>query len=186
MSRRIQVMGQSGSGKSTLGLRLAEVLGVPHVELDALFWLPNWVERDGDEFRAMVAAATAGDAWVVSGNYSGRVRDLTWPRASMVVWLDLPLYVTLPRLIARSWRRWRQREVLWGTNVERFWPQLAVWDANSLVGYSLRARPRFRALMLGALADPEWAQARWIRLTSQREVDRFLASFMAEHAERSA
>lgn len=33
---KIHIIGDSGSGKSTLGKRLAEVLGVRFVELDAL------------------------------------------------------------------------------------------------------------------------------------------------------
>ena len=189
MVRRIQVMGPSGSGKSTVAARLATALGVAHVELDALNWLPGWVERDRDEFRALLAAVAAGDRWVVSGNYTSRGLVL-WERGEMVVWLDLPLHLTIPRQLTRSWRRWRTQELLWGTNVERFWPQLAVWDPNSLVGFSLRARPRFRRLMAEAMSDPRWSHLRIVRLTSQREVDRFVASveasMAAERAEGSA
>ena len=180
--RRIQVMGSSGSGKSTVGLRLAAGLGVPHVELDALFWLPDWVERDAEDFRARVRAATAGDRWVVSGNQTTRTRDVIWPRADTIVWLDLPLHVTIPRQLIRSWRRSRTRELLWGTNVERFWPQLVVWSPNSLVGYTLHSRGRFHRLMTSAMSDPVWAHIRFIRLTSQREVDRFVAAVLAEPA----
>jgi adenylate kinase family enzyme len=184
--RRIQVMGSSGSGKSTAGQRLAAGLGVPFGELDALFWLPGWVERDTDDFRTRVAAATEGDRWVVSGNYTGRLDGALWERAEIVAWLDLPLHVTMPRQVTRSWRRWRNHELLWGTNYERFWPQLAVWDPNSLIGYSLRARPRFHRAMLDAMVDPRWAHVRFVRLTSQREVDRFVVAMIAEHAEGAA
>lgn len=177
--RRIQVMGPSGSGKSTLGEQLAEHLGVPHVELDAINWLPGWTERPHEEFRAILAAQTAGDGWVVSGNYISRGSDeILWTRADLLVWLDLPLRVILPRQLARSWRRWRSHELLWGTNHERFFPQLKFWDQTSLVGYTLATRAQQRARLLEAMADPRWAHARWLRLTSQREVDAFLASML--------
>lgn len=179
MIRRIQVMGSSGSGKSTAGQRLAAGLGVPFVELDALFWLPGWRERDTDDFRARVAAATEDDRWVVGGNYTGRLDGALWDRAELVVWLDLPLHVTVPRQLLRSWRRWRSNELLWGTNYERFWPQLAIWNPTSLIGYSLRARPRFHRTMIAAMSDPRWAHVRFVRLTSQREVDRFVAATIA-------
>ena len=182
--QRIQVMGSSGSGKSTAGMRLAAALGVPHVELDAINWLPGWVERDVEDFRTRVRTATEGDAWVVSGNYSRRVSDVIWPRADTIIWLDLPLRVTVPRQLTRSWRRWRTQELLWGTNIESFWPQLAIWDPNSLVGFSFRSRPRQRATLLAAMTDPAWAHIRFVRLTSQREVDRFVASVAGGVEER--
>ena len=68
--RRVIVVGLSCSGKSTLGARLAEALDVPFVELDALYWKPNWTDSTAGEFREKILAATAGDDWVVAGSYS--------------------------------------------------------------------------------------------------------------------
>lgn len=177
MTNRIQIMGSSGSGKSTVGARLAAILGVPHVELDALRFLPDWVERDDADFRTLIDAATSSDAWVASGNYISKGQDLLWGRANMIVWLDLPLHVTIPRQLTRSWRRWRTQELLWGTNIERFWPQLAIWDPKrSIVGWTLASHKRHNQRMADAMTDPQWAHVRFTRLTSQREIDRFLAS----------
>ncbi|MBN0386682.1 (d)CMP kinase, partial [Pseudomonas aeruginosa] len=38
----INVVGTSGSGKSTLARRLAHRLELPWIELDRLYWRPNW------------------------------------------------------------------------------------------------------------------------------------------------
>jgi adenylate kinase family enzyme len=64
--RRIMVWGVSGSGKTALARRLAEALGVPAIQLDALFWNPGWVETPDDDFRKKVSAAIdqARDGWV--------------------------------------------------------------------------------------------------------------------------
>jgi adenylate kinase family enzyme len=98
-------VGSTGSGKTTFARALASILGVPRVELDELNWGPNWMPFDDATFRKRVAAATSGDAWVVDGNYGGRgARDIVWPRADTVVWLDLPLHITLARLWRRSVR----------------------------------------------------------------------------------
>ena len=183
MTRRIQIMGPSGSGKTTCAQRLAAALAVPHVELDALFWRPNWIEPEAEEFRDHVRAAIEGDGWVASGNYTRRAHDILWRRAEMIVWLDLPLHVTIPRALRRSWHRWTAHEVLWSTNVERFWPQLAFWDARrSLVAWTIKERPRQRGLLADAMTDPRWAHLRFVRLTSQREVDRFVEAMRAEGA----
>jgi len=182
--RRIQIMGPSGSGKSTLALRLAAHLDVPHVELDAINWLPGWTERDHEEFRAMLAEQTAGDGWVVSGNYISRGSDaILWTRADLLIWLDLPLHVILPRQLIRSWHRWRSHELLWGTNHERFLPQLKFWSRDSLVGFTLATRAATRRRLVAAMSDPRWAGARWVRLTSQREADAFASSLLARTEE---
>ena len=70
MSRRISIIGSCCSGKTTLAARLAERLGVTHVELDALHHGPNWQEATADELRAKVEETLAElDGWVVDGNY---------------------------------------------------------------------------------------------------------------------
>jgi len=49
--RRIAVTGTSGSGKSTVARILGARLGLPVVELDALFWGPAWTEPRSEERR---------------------------------------------------------------------------------------------------------------------------------------
>ncbi|WP_143465627.1 AAA family ATPase [Kribbella sp. ALI-6-A] len=68
--RRVVVIGVAGSGKSTVARALSERLDAPHIELDAIFWQPNWTKLDEDEFAARVAAATATGPWIADGNYS--------------------------------------------------------------------------------------------------------------------
>jgi adenylate kinase family enzyme len=85
------VIGSARSGKTTFAGALAQRLGVPHVELDALHWQPGWVETPADELRERVAAALGGDGWVVDGNYGSRLGTSVLDQADEVVWLDLPL-----------------------------------------------------------------------------------------------
>lgn len=69
---RVSVVGSSGSGKSTVARRLADILGVPYIELDAIHWRPGWVEEEPDVFVDRVREATRGDAWVIDGNYQSK------------------------------------------------------------------------------------------------------------------
>jgi hypothetical protein len=88
-----------------------------------------------------------------------------------MVWLDFPLRVTLPRVLARSWRRSRSSRLLWGTNRERFWPQLKLWSAESLLHWNIkRHRPR-RRFHEDAMDDPAWRHLRFVRIRNQRAVD---------------
>lgn len=180
VGQRIIIIGPSCSGKSTLGERLAELLDASHVELDALYWEPGWTPVELDVFRERVRVATAPDDWVLSGSYIGQQQDVSWPRADTVVWLDLPMWLTLPRIVTRSWRRSRSNELLWGTNEERFWPHLKFWDPDaSLIGYSLRTYRRRRRRDAAQMSDPRWAHIHFVRLRSSREVARWIAAVTA-------
>lgn len=102
--RRIVVIGTSGSGKTTLAKAIAARLAIPHLELDNLYWQPDWQETPIAEFRERVTAAIQADRWVIDGNYS-KVRDLVWARADTIVWLDYPKRVVMWRVITRTLRR---------------------------------------------------------------------------------
>jgi adenylate kinase family enzyme len=92
----VSVVGNSDSGKSSLARRIAGALDVPYVELDAIHHLAGWQPIAADEFQQQVRAATAGDGWVVDGNYRVVVMDgPVWERVDTVVWLDLPRAVDL-------------------------------------------------------------------------------------------
>lgn len=118
VGRRVIICGPSCSGKSTLGAELARRLGAAFIELDALFWKPGWKAPPDEQFRERLIEAHAAETWVSVGNYLRHTRDVTWPRADTIVWLDFPLTLTTRRVLLRSWRRWRTGELLWGTNHE--------------------------------------------------------------------
>ncbi len=101
---RIVIVGRTGSGKTTLARELAATLSVSHVELDSLYFGPEFSTVPLALLRERTSAAIAGDRWVTDGNKSA-VRDLVWPRADTIVWLDYPLVVSLWRLGKRAIRR---------------------------------------------------------------------------------
>lgn len=166
-------MGCSGSGKTTLALALARTLGVPHVELDAIFHQPGWTPLDDDTFRARVGQATEGSGWVVDGNYS-TVRDIVWPRADTVVWFDLPYTMVMARTIRRTVRRAVTRQELWNGNTES-WSDLFSWKPEkSMIAWSATRHKVYRQRYGAAERDPRWAALNFVRLRSQRQTDAFL------------
>ena len=170
--RRVNVVGISSAGKSTLARALAEHLGVPCIELDALHWEPGWVEADLETFRTRVLAATAADAWVCDGNYSA-IRPIVLERADTVVWLDLPLRTCLARIIRRTARRARSGEELWGTGNRESWRKQLGRD--SLVWWLLTTHRRRRREYEDRFADPALARLRVFRFQSAADAKAWLA-----------
>ena len=66
--KRNVVVGTTSSGKSTLAEQMAKKLGLVFIELDALYWKPNWEGTPDEEFIQKVDVATRGNRWVVAGN----------------------------------------------------------------------------------------------------------------------
>ncbi|MEM9080462.1 MAG: adenylate kinase [Verrucomicrobiota bacterium] len=173
---RLQIIGSSNSGKSTLGARLSRETGYPLVELDALNWEPDWQglnQHNPEEFRRRVRQATSHEKWIVAGNYSEFSRELIWPKADAIIILDLPLLLLTIRLLKRSWKRWRTKELLWGTNYEKFWSHFKIWSDESLLKWLWQNYHRQRANNLEARSDPRWAHLKFIHLNSLNEINSF-------------
>lgn len=173
--RRVSVIGTPGSGKTTVGRALAEAIGAPFVELDALFHLPDWGEPLPEEFRAKVGDAVAGDTWVVDGNYQA-VQDVVWERADTVVWLDLPRGVTMRRLATRTVRRAVTRERLWNGNTEPLANFYRLDPERNLLRWAWVKHPEYRTGYAAAASDPEHAHLRFVRLRTPAEVADLLAA----------
>jgi adenylate kinase family enzyme len=166
--RRVAIIASaSGNGKTTLGRALADRLGVPYVELDALVHGPGWTETSDEDLRALVEPIVRSDGWVIDGTYHRKLGRLVLDGADTVVWLDLPLRVWLPRLLRRTARRLTGREALWNDNRETLWG--AFGGRNSLFGYALRMHFERRRRW-----PRELAQYRVVRLRSVRQVEDWL------------
>jgi adenylate kinase family enzyme len=170
--QRIAVVGASGSGKTTLAQTLARRLGVPHIELDSLYWEANWQPAPLDIFRAHVEPNTAAPAWVTDGNYR-QARDLVWGRATALVWLDYPLPLIFWRLTLRTVSVGLTRRLLWNKNRQSLTSLILTRD--SLFYYALRSHPRQRREYPELLAAPAYNHLHVVRLLSPKETQSWLA-----------
>ena len=60
-------------------------LGLPHVELDSLWWEPNWTEAGAEVLAERLEKVAANGEWIVDGNYfSVGSREVLWPRADTI------------------------------------------------------------------------------------------------------
>ena len=163
---RVAIVGTSCAGKSTVARELSRRLGAPHVELDAIYWGPNWTARSAEEFAASVERATAGSTWIVDGNYS-TVRPLVLERATTVIWLNYPLSTLLPRAVKRTFWRLVTRERLFNDNRE---PVLGFLHSYWIPWWVLQSYRRLRLEYATLLASPECGHLRVIEIRSARQL----------------
>lgn len=169
--QRIIVIGSSCSGKTSCASELSRLLGIPHIELDELFWGPDWEPKSGTEFRRLLAAATEGEAWIADGNY-GTVRALLWPRATVIIWLNLPFPLVLWRALRRTLARSLSGQRLWHGNRESL--RRAFLSRESLLLWVIKTFDRRRREFTALRAGTAFPHLRWLELRRPAEVEQLL------------
>lgn len=112
--QRIMVMGISaGVGKSTFARSLGKILNINVYHLDALYWKPNWIAASFEEFSQSHQEIVNQNQWIIEGNYNNTVK-VRAENADTIIYLELPLYVCLYRVIKR-----------WITNIGKTRPDMA-------------------------------------------------------------
>ena len=103
---RTLILGNSGSGKSTLAHNLAALVEAPAVDLDIFHWESDGygAKRDEDAARRLVLTAAAESRWIIEGVY-GWLAEVAVPRATALIWLDMPWAICCEGLLARGPRR---------------------------------------------------------------------------------
>lgn len=117
--------------------------------------------------------AAANDAWVIEGNYSA-VRDVLWPRATAVVWLNYALPVVLFRGLRRTLKRGVTREPLWHGNRESL--RRSFLSRESILVWILTTHARRSREFSRLRRDNVYPQLRWIELRHPRDADAYLAA----------
>ncbi len=169
------MVGSTGSGKTTFARRLAQILSVDFVELDALNWEANWTMAAEHAFHAKIDAATSQDSWVVDGNYGGRgAREIVWGRADTVIWLDYPLWLILARLARRNLSRIKTGEEIWPGTGNRETVRNSFFSSDSLYVWALKSYRRRNRLLPELLARPEYAHLALHRFREPREAEQWL------------
>jgi len=171
--QRLVIIGSTSSGKSTLAELIATQFELHFIDLDALHWEPNWQEAPLEVFRERVRTATQAPAWAAAGNYHV-VRDLIWPQAEAVIWLDYSLPRIFWQLTRRTFSRWWHRELLWGTNYENLWMHFKLWSDESLYRWLFKTYWRRKREYPALFAMPENRHLKVLCFGNPRETEQWL------------
>lgn len=172
---KINVIGTSGSGKSTLARRIASQLNIPYIEMDLLYWRPNWQGTPKEEFYARLTQALRQPDWVLDGNYD-RSRDIKWRDVDIVVWVDYGFWHTLRQVTLRAIARARSRQELWPETGNRESLRRAFLSRDSIIFWMLKTWHRNRQRYGEYMVDPRYQHLRFVRISTPQQADEFLAT----------
>ncbi|MDO9578605.1 MAG: hypothetical protein Q7J16_12030 [Candidatus Cloacimonadales bacterium] len=175
--KKIVVVGTSCSGKTTLAGNIAEILEIPHIELDVLHWGQNWTIKA--DFEEKVAEAVQDPQWVVDGNYR-KVRDIIWDKADTIIWLNYSFPVVFRRALKRTISRISSHQELFGGNKESF--RLAFFSTDSILWWVITTHKKRRIEYSQLSENAELSHLKIIQLNNQKEVDAFLSCLRAEQS----
>ncbi len=168
---RYVIVGTSGAGKSTFAEALAKATNSPHIELDSLYWGPDWTAVPHGQFEARVRAATAGDRWVADGNYAA-VRDVLWARATHVVWLNYGRSTVFPRVLWRTVSRGLLGTRLSHGNRESL--RMAFFSRDSVLWWSYSTFAKNRIKFAALREDAAYRHLEWTEITRPSRAREFI------------
>lgn len=98
---KILIVGCGGAGKSTLAAAMGKRFALPVVNLDKLWWLPNWKTRSENEFDDMLQAELCKSYWIIEGNFV-RTFGRRLGYADLCIFLDYPTELCLQSVYSRA------------------------------------------------------------------------------------
>lgn len=102
--RRIHILGAAGSGKTTLARHAAERLKCPWYELDTIAYVGGYArKRTLAERLTNLQEIAIQPAWATEGFFLWWIDELLGS-ADAIVWLDLPMTISIPRVVTRHFK----------------------------------------------------------------------------------
>ena len=104
---RIVILGNAAGGKSTLARHLSKARALKHIEIDHLFWQPDWSMTPSAIYEQRHVETIQTEDWIIDGGGDLPSIRARAERATEIILIDLPLWV-------HFWRA-AERQISWAT-----------------------------------------------------------------------
>ncbi len=170
---RVNIVGTSGSGKSVFGEELARQLDLPYFEMDQLFWKTGWAESTDEEFFEKIRNVVERESWVLDGNYT-RTVPTKWPRAQLVIWLDLSFATTVVRVTRRAINRSLSKTEIWPGTGNRETLRKTFLSRQSIIWWCVKYYAANRKKYQRMMKSDDFPDLAFLRLLSTEQIARAL------------
>jgi adenylate kinase family enzyme len=172
--QRINVVGTSGSGKTTFCKSLSAILKIDHIEIDKVFWRPNWqMPPDEEFFTSLRGALATKNAWILDGNYT-RTIPIKWEKVELVIWLDYSFPRTLLQALKRAIYRSTTGKELWEGTGNRETFRKSLFSKDSIILWTIMTHKKVRKMYESLMKNNSYSRIKFIRLRSPSKADKFL------------
>ena len=146
--------------------------------MDQLFWKPNWVESNDDEFIPKIESVVLGESWVLDGNYS-RPNDIKWQHADTIIWLDYSYLRIFLQLLVCTITRALTKEELWPETGNRESFRNSFMSKNSIFIWFFHCYKINKIRYTTFSRAPQYSHIKFIRLQSPKDAKAFMESISA-------
>lgn len=115
---KLHIIGIAGSGKTTFADWASTTFNIPAIDLDPVVFSQAG-ERPRDELLRRLGEIQSRDAWITEGAYHDEWVSVLLDDADAIVWLDVPRWASLWRILKRH-----VRAELQGNNKHAGWRKL--------------------------------------------------------------
>ncbi len=169
------MIGCSGSGKTTFAKQLSQILNLPIVHLDRLYWCGNWEHIPQKEFDRQLLAELEKDTWIIDGNFN-RTLPKRLQYCDTVFYFDFPTISCLWGATKRVFQNYgKTRDDMGGNCPEHF-------DKQKLVLYKdiLSFKKQHRQKYGDMLANAD--QVNVIVLKKRKQVKNYLQNIKSHRS----
>ena len=176
--KKIMVLGCCSSGKSTLCQNIKKIQPrLAHIEIDSLYWKPNWTEPEEKEFEAKVTTTLDKhkDGWIVDGVYYelNELKDHDiWKEVELVIWLDYDFWVVFWRAVKRTTYQIITNQAICGDNYRDWRDLVYIPVIGGIPGWVWQFHPTYKQRR--AQWDMRYTQAKVITMPSPYHCDYWL------------
>lgn len=173
--QRINIIGTSGSGKTTFAKHLSNKLNHQYIEMDSIFWKPNWTESTDQEFFQKLEISLAPKTWVLDGNYQ-RTEKLKWKYVQTVIWIDYSYKRVMYQALKRAIKRIVTKQEIWPNTNNKETIYKTFFTKDSIIFWTLSTYHKNKKRYESLMKDPSYSHIHFVRLKNPKEAKSFLDS----------